>query len=188
MIKFIILFAVFFSTVSLAETAPFSLDKGEALVVLQIVDIRGMSVDSLVFNNIDSKQKIVIKCRQVVSIKPLDKGCVRSVPVKIAAGRYYLRSIVSFRGSGAHIDTSAKPLLAKRPDDLAKTIEIRPGAVTYLGDWSFHKRSGRELGRDIGFQISEETLLGVVSEHPELKLLPLYYANQSGKVKTVIWP
>lgn len=187
-IVFSALVAALGSIQSFAEPRPYALDKGEALVVLQIEDAKGMSIDSLIFNHIDSKQKIVIKCRKVVWSKPVERGCSRSTPLKVSSGRYYLRSIKAYSGSKVHIDTSAAPLLMSRPDDPAKTIEVKEGAVTYLGDWVFRKHSGKELGRNISFEVNAETLSHIASNYPKLKLTPLYYANQSGLVKLVSWP
>lgn len=61
MLKLVLLLSMFLSMPSPADTQSFSLDAGEAVVFLQLEDLNGMNVDSLVFNHIDSKKKFVTK-------------------------------------------------------------------------------------------------------------------------------
>jgi len=77
-----------------------------------------------------------------------------------------------------------------QPDDLDRTVVIRPGMVNYIGDWKvseWRKNQGDTRRFDAVADYSKETLLKAVADAPELASSPLVISRPGAPLMPLSW-
>ncbi len=102
-------------------------------------------------------------------------------PQVVKAGRYYLHSY-----STVYRNVFAPNF--PEPDNVAATIEVRAGSVTYFGDLTAAAvRDFRHIRWNFAMTLRPETLLQAQKSFPWLRKHPLYAAKDGGEVVPVRW-
>ena len=102
-------------------------------------------------------------------------------PQVVKAGRYYLHTY----------STIYRNVFAPRipePDNVAATVEVRAGSVTYFGDLTAAPvHDFRRIWWKFSMALRSETLLQAQKAFPWLRKHPLYVSKEGGEVEPVRW-
>jgi hypothetical protein len=102
-------------------------------------------------------------------------------PRVVKAGRYYLHTYTT-------IYRNVFPPRFPEPTDMAATIDVEPGSVTYFGDLSATpERRGRGVRWNFSSALTPATLQRARQVFPWLEKYPLYVPKQGGGVIPVRW-
>jgi hypothetical protein len=102
-------------------------------------------------------------------------------PQVVKAGRYYLHSYSTIY---RNVFAPGFP----EPDNIAATVEVRAGSVTYFGDLTATAvHDYRRIRWNFSMALRPETLLQAQKAFPWLRKHPLYVSKDGGEVVPVRW-
>lgn len=150
--------------------------KGESGVVILKALFLGSATESLMFAMIDSDNRFSVKY-----------GVVGPAPdvyvLHVKPGRYYLRTL----GVG-YMNVTNTPL--EQPKNLADTILVVSGGVTYIGDWSTsepHTNDPMKARFDVNIDYSNSAPIRAAQLAPELRKLPLFLSKAGAPLVPMTW-
>ena len=169
--RYIAALLVFFPAFVFCDNAePLEIEDDQGLVISKVSGLP--IVAGLTFRLFGAKEEFRIKA-----------GKNRKITAK--AGEYYLSRIdtpLSYPG--------VYYLAMPEPGDRSGMLVVKPGAVTYLGEWHFYKKPYKRRDFKYGLKVKfdVETMRSFASEYPGARALPLMIATSDGKAQQVAWP
>ena len=172
-----LLMAILINEVSADEQA---LSQNESFILADA------GIHRMTFEELNSGEIFVIRGLKLPSTQQFEgsQANEKHLPklVKVKTGKYYLKSITpAFSNIGVR--------RFKKTECDGCFFLLQPGAVSYLGRWNvdLEYKSRNKVEWHIQRQYSYENLITLKQKNTKLTELPLFVANEEGKVLKIDW-
>jgi len=168
---------LFFSGPIFADEAQLPADHGYMLIRLKLTT--GERVDLLEMTNVDTDHVVTIRRK---SFEQAGLNAWMAL-VAVPNGRYFWSEYQPMFGMTA-AEVQRLPARHRRsaPGSASETLEIVPGAVNYVGDWTMRIDSSRRMQLNPTIEFDKSTLERYLTQYPEYSNRYQIYLSGMGKV------